>query len=138
MCDVSVSTELEAPVDTVWETIRDFKAINRYATGITQCKMEGDGIGSIRKLTVASGEILERLESLDDQAKEITYSLIKSPLPIESCQSTMSLSYVDEGKCSIKWSSSFEPDGVPEKEAIRVLSAVYKSGIEGLKRLLCP
>jgi hypothetical protein len=137
MCDVSVSTELEAPVDTVWETIRDFKAINRYATGITQCKMEGDGIGSIRKLTVASGEILERLESLDDQAKEITYSLIKSPLPIESCQSTMSLSYVDEGKCSIKWSSSFEPDGVPEKEAIRVLSAVYKSGIEGLKRLLC-
>lgn len=125
-------------MDTVWETIRDFKAINRYATGITQCKMEGDGIGSIRKLTVASGEILERLESLDDQAKEITYSLIKSPLPIESCQSTMSLSYVDEGKCSIKWSSSFEPDGVPEKEAIRVLSAVYKSGIEGLKRLLCP
>ena len=136
MCDVSVSTELEAPVDTVWETIRDFKAIPRYATGITQCKMEGDGIGSIRKLTVASGEILERLESLDDQAKEITYSLIKSPLPIESCQSTMSLSYVDEGKCTIRWSSSFEPDGVPEKEAIRVLSAVYKSGIEGLKRLL--
>ncbi len=125
-------------METVWETIRDFRAIDRYATGITHCTVEGDGIGSIRKLTVASGEICERLESLDDREHKICYSLIKSPLPIEHCHSTMSLSYVDEGKCKISWSSSFEPDGVPEKEAMRILAAVYNSGFEGLKRLLLP
>jgi len=137
MCEVSVSTEIGASVETVWETIRDFKTINSYATGITQCRMEGDGIGSIRMLSVANGEIYERLESLDDQERKICYSVIKSPLPITSCQSTMSLTYVDEGKCKISWSSSFEPNGVAEKEAIKILAAVYNSGFEGLKRLLC-
>lgn len=136
MCEVSVSTEIDASVETVWKTIRDFSAIDRYATGITQCTLEGDGIGSIRKLTVASGEICERLESLDDEAHKICYSVIHSPLPIEDCQSTMSVVYIDEGRCKISWSSSFEPNGVPEKEAIRILAAVYNSGIDGLKRLL--
>ena len=102
------------------------------------CRVEGTGIGSIRKLTVASGEICERLESLDDQAHTITYSLVTSPLPIETCQSSLSLSYVDDDKCRISWYSSFEPNGVPEKEAMRILSAVYNSGFDGLKRLLCP
>ena len=138
MCEISVSTEIEASVETVWETIRDFRSIGRYATGISRCTVEGDGIGSIRRLTVASGEICERLESLDDRAHEICYSLLKSPLPIEDCRSTMSLRYVDVGKCKISWSSSFEPNGVPEKEAMRILTGVYNSGFEGLKRLLLP
>lgn len=138
MCEVSVSTEIEASVEKVWQTIRDFKAIAQYSTGISQCTVEGNGIGSIRKLTVASGEICERLEGIDDQEHTIRYSLIRSPLPIEACQSSMCLSFIDDGKCRISWSSSFEPNGVPEKEAIRILSAVYNSGFDGLKRLLCP
>ena len=138
MCEVSVSTEIQASVETVWETIRDFTAIDRYATGITKCSVEGSGIGSVRKLTVASGKIYEKLESLDDHEHKICYSIVKSPLPIEACQSSMSLSYVDDGKCKISWSSSFEANGVPEKEAMRILSGVYNSGFEGLKRLLCP
>ncbi len=138
MCEVSVSTEIEASLETVWRTIRDFKAIARYATGITQCRVEGKGIGSVRKLTVASGEICERLERLDDLEHTISYSIIESPLPIQECHSIMSLSYVDDDKCKISWSSSFEANGVPEKVAMRIMSGVYNSGFDGLKRLLCP
>jgi hypothetical protein len=136
MAAVCMKTTIGAPADEVWQSIRDFNGAGKYIAAITGSTMEGEGVGALRTITLEGGvEVVERLESLDDEARTLTYSIVRAPLPIENYVATMTLRDLGGGQCELEWSSTFEPKGAPEAEGVQLVEGVYSMGFEGLKKL---
>ncbi len=137
MAKVDMSATINASVEEVWEVLRDFNGLPRFMGAITRSTMEGKGIGAVRTLTLQGGgpPIKEKLESLDDGAKTLTYSIVAAPLPVRDYLSRMELNEAAPGKCRLSWSSTFAPSGASEAEALKAIEEIYSMGFIGLKRL---
>lgn len=136
MASVSMTTTIQAAPDTVWETIRDFGSIHTYVEIITDVTTEDAGIGAVRTLTLQDGaKIVERLDHLEDEARELRYSMVRSPLPIEDYVATAQVRDKSPEACEITWSSTFEPKGAPEADVVELIEGLYAMGFEGLKTL---
>lgn len=48
MSEAKVRKTINAPVDKVWKTIRDFDGIDRYLPVVASCSVEGSGVGAKR------------------------------------------------------------------------------------------
>jgi hypothetical protein len=137
MASVSMKTTIGASADDVWRTISDFNGAPKYIAALLSSSMEGSGVGALRTVTLEGDvEVVERLESLDDAARTLSYSIVRSPLPLEGYVATMVVRDLGEGRCELEWSSTFEPKAGAEDEARQLVEGVYSAGFEGLKGLL--
>ncbi len=73
-----VREEIDGPVETVWQLIRDFTDINAWTTSKV-ISVEGAGIGMTRHIDGRSGRVIERSEAHDDAAMTFTYRLLAIP-----------------------------------------------------------
>ena len=134
--NVSMSAAFNDSANAVWATISDFGIIGKFVAGIASSTLNGSGVGSVRTLSLTNGVVVvERLESLDAHAKTLTYVIVESPLPISGYLSTMTLSDLGNNRCELQWSAVFEPVGVSEAEAGKIIEGVYNTGFEGLRKL---
>ena len=137
MSSVSMKTTIAASADAVWEVISDFNGIGKFVAAVAGSTMEGSGVGAVRTLTFQDGgQVVERLEGLDAQARTLSYSILSAPLPLADYVSTMTVRGLGGGRCELAWSSTFEPKGAPEAEVRQIIEGVYSGGFEGLKALL--
>ncbi len=113
MLTASVSRKFDIPVDGLWDLIGDFGNMAKWTGAKPEsCVQEGQGIGSLRKLTLADGRVIvDRLEALGPRS--YTYSIVTSPLPYESYRATMQVAAVDEASSELTWTGEFEPLGSP-------------------------
>lgn len=136
MANVSKTTTIQAAPDAVWNTVRNFGGIHTYVEAIADVTTEGAGIGTVRTLTLQDGaQITERLDHRDDEARELRYSIVQSPLPLENYAATAQVRAKGPGVCEITWSSTFEPKGAPEAEVVELIEGLYAMAFEGLKTL---
>lgn len=136
MANISVSREIGASAEAVWETVSDFNSLPSYVPGIVESAVEGAGVGAIRNITLGDGaKLVERLESQDDGARTLSYAITDSPFPIESYVGTMKVRDLGGGRCQFEWSATFEPKGAPEEELKKNMVAVFESACEGLRKL---
>ena len=137
MSKVSMSTRLNASAEQVWKVLRDFNGLPVFIAAIKQSTMEGAGVGALRTLTLDGGgpPIIEKLEGLDDQARTLSYSIVTSPLPLTNYLATVETIETGATECEVKWYSTFEPQGVPEAEAVKVIEGVYSGAFKGLHKL---
>jgi hypothetical protein len=135
--NVSISTTINSSADSVWKAISDFQGIDKYIPGIASSAMEGSGVGALRTLRVEDGgTVVERLESLNEQARTLSYSIVEAPLPVAGYVSTMQIRAIAGDRCELTWSSVFEPKGVSEAKAGKLMESIYSLGFDGLKKLL--
>lgn len=136
MANVSMSTDLHATAEDVWKVVSDFNGLTKFISAIVDSATEGHGVGAVRTLTLENGaQIVERLESLDDQARKLSYSIINSPLPLAGYVAVMNLLALGDRQCRLVWSSTFQPNGAPESEVKKILEGIYSMGFEGLQKL---
>jgi hypothetical protein len=94
----------------------------------------GDRGGDIRVLTLADGNALyDELTAYDEAAKQYTYRLLKSPLPLYGYLGSMVVSDNGNNTSTIKWKSRFYADGVSDAEAVELIQGVYTAGLTSLK-----
>ncbi|MFQ5698564.1 MAG: SRPBCC family protein [Myxococcota bacterium] len=139
MAEVKVVENVNCSASEVWELIRDFGAIQKWAgAGIQSCTVEGQGVGAVRTIRVPGGaEIRERLEAQDDAGRSFSYSIVgESPLPLRDYLSTLRVNEVGDGRCEIDWSSRFEPVGASEEQARGIVEGIYTGGIAGIRKTL--
>jgi len=136
MANVSMNATIQAPAAEVWKTLSDFNGLPKIVAAIVKSTMEGFGVGAVRTLTLGDGaRIVEQLESLDEEAQRLTYSIVDSPLPLENYLATVQVRDLGGNQCEVVWSSTFEPKGAPEAEAKKIVEGVYSLGFEGLKKM---
>ena len=133
------SAVVEAPVEQVWEAVRDFNGLPAWHPAIGSSEIEDGGdparVGCVRRLTLADGgEVRERLVGLDDVARSCTYEFVTSPFNVRSYRSTIqALPVTASGKTFVQWFADFDADAADEAELDRTFAhGVYATGLNGL------
>jgi len=136
MTNVSMKTTINAGADKVWRTISDFNGLDKFVAAVANSSVKGTGIGAERTLTLQDGgRIVEKLEKLDNDTRTLHYSIVNSPLPVKNYLSKITVQKLGGSQCEVTWSSTFYAEGVPEKEAEKVIEGIYAMGFDGLKKL---
>ncbi len=111
------SAVIDAPSDEVWQTIRDFHALEWASGVITDIEVVGErGGGEIGAQRVLNGAFHETLQSLDDEARTFTYSIDDGPGPVASDAVSNYVGRVrvfpitDSNRTFIEWESTYESD----------------------------
>jgi hypothetical protein len=122
-------------VAKAWSLVGDFCGIKTWHPAIASCvESEKDG-AKLRTLTTKDGAtFVEQLVKWDDKNTSYTYKILESPLPVSNYVSTIKVEEDDEpGKVAITWSSTFDPKGVSEDAARKVVADIYLAGLLKLK-----
>ncbi|HLJ20707.1 MAG TPA: SRPBCC family protein [Stellaceae bacterium] len=136
MANVDMSVSLNATAEQVWSVIRGFDALPRWHPAVSRSEETHEGGKTRRKLTLhGGGEIVEELEQHSDGTRSYSYTILHSPLPVAGYRSELSVRDEKPGKCTVHWSSTFEPSGGSELDATAAIRGVYQAGFENLKKM---
>ena len=137
MAEISVNKELNASADDAWKVLADFGGMQRWAPGIEDARNEGEGVGMVRILTMPGGAVMhERLESFDEAARTLSYSIVEGPMPLENYLATIQVTET-AGGCRVDWGASFDaPEGIPADAIGKGVEGAYSGMLEALAKHL--
>ena len=132
---VAVSQDINGKAADVWAALSNFSAI-KVGGPITSIAYEGEGVGMVRTIGMAGGQVIERLDRHDAAAMVFAYSIINDdcPLPVQGYSACVTISARPDGTCNVNWTGTFEPKGAPEADAVKVIEGIYRGGIAGARR----
>ena len=139
MSKVEIEAEFSSSAADVWAKISDFGGIGAWAPGIEKCDVEGEGVGAVRRIGMAGMEIAERLEALDDSTRQLSYSIVEGPMPVENYLATIRVEEAAHGGAKLSWSCDFEAPGMSDEQVGGMaagMEGAYKGMCEGLKKLI--
>ncbi|WP_047711668.1 SRPBCC family protein [Pseudomonas lactis] len=80
---VVASVSVKADARSVWNVVGDFAGFAKFIPALSHIEMTGEGVRSVRKKLFKDGNVvIEQLNSHDDQAMTMTWSLIYTSLNI--------------------------------------------------------
>jgi NADPH:quinone reductase-like Zn-dependent oxidoreductase len=143
MLRVTRSTVIDAPIERVWEVLRDFNSHDHWHPAVADSHIEGgepaDRVGCVRNFHLADGNhIREQLIALSDSDHVSTYCILDATVPLQRYVATLQLKPVTDGNRTFwHWQSTFEtPSGREAELADMVGRGVYEAGFEALRRYL--
>lgn len=136
MAKVDMSVSLNATAEQVWKVIRGFDAMPRWHPAIARSEEIREGGKTLRKLTLhGGGEVVEELEQHNDGTRSYSYTMLPSALPMSGYRSELSVRDEKPGKCTVRWSGTFEPTGGAGADATALVRGVYQAGFDNLKKM---
>lgn len=140
MVKVLRSTILNAPVDAVWETLRDFNGHDQWHPAVAESRIErgepSDKVGCVRRFRLADGsELREKLLTLSDMEQTFTYCLLDTPVPLFNYVAHVRLAPVTDGNRTFwEWESRFDtPKGREAELRDLVADVIYTAGFEAIR-----
>jgi Polyketide cyclase / dehydrase and lipid transport len=132
MAEAVVQDDVAAGVEEVWKVVSDFPGV--IAIMGVPVESEGEGIGMTRSVAMGESRITERLESLDPATYSTSYSIVSGPIPVREYLSTIRLASAGDAATRITWSGRFEPDGISDADAVKMIEQVYAGGIKAIQK----
>jgi NADPH:quinone reductase-like Zn-dependent oxidoreductase len=134
------STIVDAPIDEVWEVLRDFNGHDRWHPAVSASRIEdrraSDEVGCVRDFALAAGgAIREQLLALSDRDYTFTYCILDAPLPLDGYVATVRLKPVTDGNRTFwHWQSEFRPPAERAAELTRMVGEdIYQAGFRAVK-----
>ena len=133
---VYISDVIKAPVEAVWGVLRNFNGLPAYHPGIIASQIENNhpnnAIGCIRRLTLETGFVREKLLMLDDLNHAFGYSIIEGTLPVTHYFAEVRLHRVTASNHTFcEWWADFEvTDGSRETWIEVIGQQVIKVGFQ--------
>ncbi|MEM1163116.1 MAG: SRPBCC family protein [Pseudomonadota bacterium] len=134
------STIMDAPVEAVWEVIRDFNGHDQWHPAVASSQIErgqpSDRVGCVRNFRLAGGENLrEQLLTLSDLEQSFSYCLLDTPVPLFNYVAHVRLFPVtDRDQTFWEWESRFDtPAGQGPDLAAMVGNDIYAAGFEAIR-----
>jgi hypothetical protein len=140
MVKVVKSTVLPAPVEAVWDVLRDFNGHDRWhpivADSVVEKGWTSDRVGCVRKFHLQDGsELRELLLTLSDADMAFSYCLLDTPVPLLNYVAHVRLSPVTDGDMTFwHWESRFDTPPGREKELQQMVAEnVYQGGMDAVR-----
>ena len=142
MARAHASSVINAPIEKVWNRIREYNGLADWHPGIAKSTIEGgkpsDQVGCVRALTLQDGgRIREQLLEMSDLGHHYSYAILEGPLPVANYRATLRLRRISDGnRTYAEWSATFDADP-PEKQAEAedfISNAVFQGGFDALKK----
>jgi NADPH:quinone reductase len=143
MVKVVKSTIIDAPIDEVWQLLRDFNGHDRWHPAVAVSRIEerraSDEIGCVRDFALKQGgAIREQLLALSDRDYTFTYCILDAPVPLEGYVATVRLKPVTDGNRTFwHWQSEFKAPPGREAELTRMVGEdIYEGGFGAIKAIV--
>ncbi|MEO1200604.1 MAG: SRPBCC family protein [Pseudomonadota bacterium] len=140
MVKVVKSTVVDAPVEAVWDVLRDFNGHDEWHPAVAESAIErglpSDKVGCVRKFKLADGsELRERLLTLSDIDMAFSYCLEDTPIPLLNYVAHVRLAPVTDGDMTFwHWESRFDtPKGREQELRDLVAEGVYQGGFDAIR-----
>ena len=137
------SAVIHAPIETVWDEVRDFNGLPIWHPAIASSEIEqdrsSDSVGCVRKFRLQDGGLLrERLLALSDLDHTFTYSILVSPMPVKNYVATFKLTRITVGDDTLaEWWADFDiTSGTDEEMVTFVGDGVFVAGFKALDERL--
>lgn len=153
------SITINAPAAKVWEMVGDFHALDKWHPAIKSSQKESD---DVRVLSLDDDvTITETIKKKDDERMMLKYKITdmttletfefagreveRKPLPVNTYTGILTVSADSDTTSTVTWKGKFyrawllnppTPEGMSDKDAVDTMSAVYKAGLENLKKIL--
>jgi hypothetical protein len=125
MAELDVTRTLDTTPEALWSCVRDFGNLS-WIPGNPKVEVRGEGVGQVRIIERPYGKVHERLTSLDDAARTLTYTVPEGmPFPVTDYEAKMVVTD-DGGKGRLSWSCRFEPDGASADEVARGIAKRFR------------
>lgn len=143
MARAYASTILDAPIETVWATIRDFNGLPSWHPAIARSEIEdgldSDVVGCVRRFWLQDGTMVrERLLSLDDRNTTFSYNFETPAFPVTNYVARIRLMPVTRaGQTFAEWEASFDEAPEDAGKYVEIVSnGVFQGGWNALKKAL--
>lgn len=143
MVKVIRSTVFDAPTDNVWAVMRDFSGHDRwhptFEVSQTDRDAQADRVGVVRRVVLKNGsELRERLLTLSEMERSLSYCLLETPLPLFNYVAHVRLFEVTDGnrtfaECEAQFDAPAEH--LAEMQAF-VGDELFGAGFTALRRYL--
>jgi hypothetical protein len=134
------SIRINAPIDKVWDTVKNFHDLSWAPNVITKCETVGDksGIEAGAK-RILNDAIHEALIELDDEMHTMQYSIDNGPSPVSSEEvkgyvgCVHLLPITKDNTTFAEWSSSWESDS---EDAVEFCHTMYVALLDEMANTL--
>lgn len=116
-CQVVSQVDIAADAASVWSIVGNFAGFAVFIPALSHIEMTGSGVRSIRKKFFKDNNfVIEQLNSHDDQAMTMTWSLIHTSLNIGNLWAAMEVRDLGNGQSRAIWTIQAEPnEGGPDE-----------------------
>lgn len=143
MANIFVTAVIRAPIDRVWNAMRDFNALPAWHPFVAASRIEDDlpsaTIGCVRNFQLKeTGEtIREQLLALSDAEHSCTYSILDAPMPVSNYVATFRLIPITTTNETLgQWQASFEVPHDEKADTVKLITEVFEEGFASLDKLL--
>jgi hypothetical protein len=131
-----ISKKLKVPAARVWDAIRKVGRLDVWFPIIETCRVEGEGPGAVRYMTIVDGggSIRDTIEQIDDTNRRLVYLRPVSPFPVSHYRGTVEVFESYDGLGVVVWTIDFESkpeDAVGVSELVR---GAISDGIDGMEK----
>jgi hypothetical protein len=127
---VAEAVELAAAPDKVWSVMGQFDLL--WHPAVARVSLTGPGVGQLRRLeTIDGGEIVERLDAVDDAKRCYRYALVAG-VPATHYTGTIDVKPKDGG-CIAGWRVDFLANNQPDIVVRTMVSTLIETGLASLK-----
>jgi hypothetical protein len=136
----TITKKMDVPAAQAWEAIRQFGRLDVWFPSMAECKIEGEGVGAIRYLTLDGGlgNITDRLVALDEDARQLTYERTESPFPVTSYTGNVEVFGSFDSLAVVVWTVDFESEPEMSEPVAAILKDAVGAGLDGMETDLRP
>ena len=144
---VEQSIEINAKPDTVWDKVSNFGDLGAWHPAVKTTEIvdgKNNTKGAVRLLTLQDGgTIKEKLDAYSAKKHSFSYRILEGVLPVSSYVSTVAVAPSKDGKTTVTWTGHFKrkdvsgspAKGAGDEDAVNTITAVYKGGLDNLKKI---
>lgn len=130
-----ITKKLNVPADMVCGAIRKIGRLDVWFPFIETCRVEGDGKGALRYMTVAGGgEIKDTIEEIDDINMRLIYLRPISPFPVTYYKGTVEVFKSYDGLGVVVWTIDFESQPEDAASVAELVRGAISAGIDGMEK----
>jgi NADPH2:quinone reductase len=143
MVEVRRSTVLNAPLEAVWEILRDFNGHESWHPAVAASRLEedasGDLIGAVRDFRLADGSrIREQLLALSDRDTSFAYCILEASVPLRNYVAEVRLRPVTSDRtCLWQWRAHFDASAADREQLSRFIAQdIFEAGFRAVRVML--
>ncbi len=130
-----ITKKLNVPVDVVWAAIRKIGRLDVWFPIIEMCRVEGEGVGALRYMTVAGGgDINDTIAEIDDLNMRLVYLRPMSPFPVTYYKGTVEVFKSYDGLAVVVWTIDFESAPENSISVAELVKGAISDGIDGMEK----
>jgi len=132
----AITKKLNVPSEKVWEAISKIGRLDVWFPFIETCKVEGDGPGALRYMTIADGggHIKDTIEEIDPKKMKLIYLRPISPFPVTYYKGTVEVFTSYDGLGIVVWTIDFESKPEDSASVAEIIQSAISAGIDGMEK----